>query len=106
MIKTIQQPPVPKAGGDLELSVSYVREEMAERHPRVVMNLVEYQWKQKKLQLRGETETERERERRDISATQKLIALCFFCAADLKLRKKNRNFQVHHPCFVFSLCLL
>lgn len=41
MIKTIQQPPVPKAGGDLELSVSYVREEMAERHPRVVMNLVE-----------------------------------------------------------------
>lgn len=33
MIKTIQHPAVPKAGGDLELSVSYFWEEMAECHP-------------------------------------------------------------------------
>lgn len=46
-LKTIQLLPVPKAGGDLELSVSYVRKKMAERHRRVVMNLVEYQWKRK-----------------------------------------------------------
>lgn len=64
MIKTIQQPPVPKAGGDLELSVSYVREEMAARHPRVVMNLVEHQWKRKSYS--SHTETERERESKDI----------------------------------------
>lgn len=58
MIKAIQQPAVPKAGGDLELSVSYVREEMAERHPSMVMNSVEYQRNKKKATAHKEKERE------------------------------------------------
>lgn len=47
-LNTIQQQPVPKAGGDLELSVGYVREKMAERHRRVLIILLEYQWNRKR----------------------------------------------------------
>lgn len=37
-----------QAGGDLELSVSSVREKMAERHRRVLIILLEYQWNRKR----------------------------------------------------------
>ncbi len=101
MIKTIQQPPVPKAGGDLELSDSYVGEEMAERHPRVVMNLVEYQWNRKSYSTHIE-ERERERKRRDISAAQKHTASHFLCCSPKTMQEKSRVSSSSYLYSVFS----
>lgn len=101
MIKTIQQPPVPKAGGDLELSVSYVGEEMAECHARVLMNLVEYQWNRKNYSTHTQRRGEGERE--GIFLLHRSTQLHIFYAAVLKPCKKNPKFQVHHTYIVFSL---